>query len=203
MSSDEDAYELEAPAQGTSVICQHCGAEQKGFAIVCWLCKESSATPVAREQPVKRIQRREPEPFSYSLATMFLLMALASVCMGLLVVWPGLGIFACVVMVPVFIRTIRVVKHRESLGEEISSAEKAALFLGSFAVSSVLVVLVCVSAFCSFCGVCLTVVSFSNEPSMVPVALGVGAIGVGVFFVANKLFKWNQRRYRREMDGEL
>ena len=97
---------------------------------------------------------------------------------------------------------MRVVLHRESQGRAVSSAEKVSLFLGSFVVSSVLVIVVCVAAFCSFCGVCMTLVSLGTDPGILPITFGCCAIGLGAIFVAVRLIKWNNQRYRRDMGEE-
>ena len=185
------------------ILCPHCSAKQLGPSENCWLCSKSLSDENAGLPPVVAVPASEPAGLSFSLATLFLMMTLASVCMGLLVAVPGLGVLACIVMVPVFIRTVRVVRHREVVGFDVSPAQKATLFLTSFAVTSVLVIVVCVSAFCSFCGVCLTLISVAS-PQDDMLAWGIGncvAAIVGIF-AAVKITQASRRRYRRDMGGE-
>lgn len=190
-------------SETASVICPHCNAKQLGPSGNCWLChKPLQEKPFSAPAP-SVMPPREPENFSFSLATMLLLMTLASVCMGLLVAVRGWGIFACIIMVPVFFRTVRVVRHREARGKDVSPGEKIALFATSFAVSSVLVIVVCVSAFCSFCGVCLTLVSLGDySGDTLPWGIGMCLIAVVGFVVMVKMIQWIRRRYRREMGEE-
>lgn len=205
MSDAGDAYELEDSQAGRPIICQHCGAKQIGLAIACWLCKESLATPVARESEAEESALPYPDQgLSFSLATLFLIITLASVCMGLLVAAPGLGVFACIIMVPVFFRTMRVVRHRERMGESISPLQKVMMFSTSFALSSVLVIVVCVSAFCSFCGVCLAVVAVGGSAGgdFVPWAVGLSFGAVASIAVAVQMIRWMRRRYRRDLGEE-
>ena len=205
MSEGSDAYELEDSRAGRPIICQHCGAEQIGLAIKCWLCRESLATP-ARSAPETELPRQpyQPQGMSFSLATLFLIVTLASVCMGLLVAAPGLGVFACIIMVPVFFRTIRVVRHREAMGENISPLQKVIMFTTSFALSSVLVIVVCVCAFCSFCGVCLAVVAVGGSAGgdVAPWAVGLCFGAIASIAVAVQMIRWMRRRYRRDMGHE-
>jgi len=55
-------------------------------------------------------------------------MTLASVCLGLLMVYPGLGVIVCVLLVPVLVRTVRVVQHRKAIGVPVSKAGASGSF---------------------------------------------------------------------------
>ena len=141
-----------------------------------------------------------PERFHFSLATMFLIMTLASVCMGLIVAVPGLGILACILMGPVFIRTIKVVRHREAAGQSVAPGEKVAMFVGSFAVASVIAVIACIGAFCSFCGVCASIFALGGSSQEAWFfALITIPIAIASFWGLFRLIRWNRRRYRREI----
>lgn len=187
-----------------SRICPHCNAKQLGPSDECWLCHKSlTAEPEGLPPPAIVPELYESDNMSFSLATMFLLVTLASVCMGLLVAVPGWGIFACIVMVPVFFRTMRVVRYREAIGKAVTPMQKVVMFSTSFAVSSVLVIVVCVSAFCSFCGVCLSIVGFGDgEGDMFAWGLGMCIAAVVGFVVMVKLIKWIRYRYRRDIGEE-
>jgi hypothetical protein len=135
---------------------------------------------------------------------MLLIMTLASICMGLIVAMPGLGIFACILMGPVFIRTIKVVRHREAIGQEVASGEKITMFLGSFAVASVIAVIACICAFCSFCGVCASIFALGGGPGRDTWLIAVIMIPVAIlsFWGVIRLILWNRRRYRRAIGKE-
>lgn len=183
-----------------SVICPHCNAKQLGPSGDCWLCHKSLQESPCSAPEANALPSSQSESISFSLATLFLLITLASVCMGLLVALPGLGVLACIIMVPVFFRTVRVVRHREAMGKDVSPSKKIALFATSFAVSSVLVIVVCVSAFCSFCGVCLTMIGGSSGDEGA-LAWGVGLCVIAVLGIVAvvKMIQWSRRRYRRDM----
>jgi len=188
-------------SESTQWYCPHCNAKQMGPAESCWLCDSSLSLQQVRLPPPGSFATVEPERFSFSLATMLLMITLASVGMGLLVALPGLGVLACIVMVPVLVRTVRVVRKREARGKEVSSSEKISLFVGSFVVSTVLAIVVGVAAFCSFCGVCLTLVS-SSDPKALPIALGVCGLGIGAIFLAFRISKWNRQRFQQEIEAD-
>ena len=135
---------------------------------------------------------------------MLLLVTLASVCMGLIVALPGLGIVACILMGPVFIRTLRVVRYREAQGQEVPPSEKVAMFLGSFAVASVIAVIACICAFCSFCGVCASIFALGSGPGQDAWLFAVIMIPIAIlsFWGVVRLIKWNRRRFRREIGKE-
>ncbi len=186
-------------------ICSHCQAKQLGPSESCWLChKPFRKSPVALPALTEVApQTQEPENLSFSLATLFLIITLASVCMGLLVAVRGLGILACIIMVPVFFRTVRVVRRQEAMGQSVSPSQKVLMFSTSFAVTSVLVIVVCVSAFCSFCGVCLTIFG-AGAGDGDTFAWGIGmCFGAALgFTLMVQIIRWRRRRYRRDMGEE-
>ncbi len=189
--------------ESAPLLCPHCNANQFGPSETCWLCHRSLIdSPSSAPAPVAAA-RNEPVDLSFSLSTMFLLVTLASVCMGLLVVVPGLGVFACIVMVPVFLRTVRVVRRRDAIGQEMRPLEKVLMFSTSFAVTSVLVIVVCVSAFCSFCGVCLTIFATSSgEGDALGWGIGMCFVAVLGFALMVQIIRWRRRRFRRDMGEE-
>lgn len=184
--------------------CPKCGAQQPRKLAECWLCgteltEESFAAGTA--DPV----RIAPERFSFSLSTLLLLVTLASVCFGLLVVAPGLGVPMCVLLVPVLVRTAMVVRRREAVGRPVSRAEKISLVVSSLGVASVLAVVVSAAAFAGFCGVCLLIVSADNHYGgsgalvwgLVMCCAAAAAVGATIGVI-----KWIRQRYRRDVRGE-
>ena len=181
--------------------CPKCGAEQPGPALKCWLCENPLDLTSHLEPSIKRPPAPVERRFSFALSTLMLVMTLASVAMGLLVAVPGLGILACILMVPVFVRTTRVVRHREKAGQAVAPAEKVALFLTSFGVASVLSVVVGVSAFCSFCGVCLVMFGMGarSESGLLTVGVAMCFAAVVGLLAIGAMVRWIRRRYRRDI----
>jgi hypothetical protein len=112
-----------------------------------------------------------------------LLVALASVCMGVISVAPGLGILLAIASTPALIRTISAVRRREETGESTATSNKLLLFLGSLGV----VVTAGVAAWVTFFGLCfvscLAAIAVNSETIAVLglVVAGTGGLVVGVF----------------------
>lgn len=185
--------------------CPQCGARQVRAGNACWLCsakifaKDSPHT----ERPCPTIA--EPERFSFSLGTMMLLMTLASVTFGILAINRGVGVFVCVLLAPVLVRTMLVVQARETVGKEVRPAEKVGLFLVSFGVATVLAVVVSAVAFASFLGYVLISCSSSEiygRPLQFYWGLGYCLVAAGVIYLIVPIAKWIRRRYRRDIDKE-
>lgn len=200
------------PLQDIDNLCPFCHSKQFGPSQTCWRCGKSlDESPVVESlsemysasMPAPAdLEPPTPERFSFSLGTMFWLMTIASVCLVLFALHPGLGIFACIIGTPVFLRTIKVVRHREQLGGKVNAVEKATLFLGSFAMGSVLAFLSLGGAFCCICGGFVVLFSGVDGHGMLPLAgafcIGgivaiVGAVAIGKALLA---------RYRQEMSEE-
>lgn len=210
----------EQPSQGIDNLCPFCHSKQLGPSQMCWRCekpldespdhKSQVAKSPVTEPLAERWSASMPAPtdmgpppserLSFSLGTMFWLMTIASVCLALFALHPGLGIFACIIGTPVFLRTTKVVRHREQLGGHVSVVEKATLFLGSFAMGSVLVVLSLVGAFCGLCGGFMVLVASVDDHDMLPIAGGFCVGGIVAVVGAVALGKWMRTRYRQEMD---
>lgn len=197
---------IEHKAGGNGPLCPECDAPVIPDRSDCWLCgaKLANQGHVPTAVPPRAIAPPSSEPISFGLSTLMLIVTLAAVCFGLLVQAPGLAIPMCVLLIPVFVRTVMVVRRREASGLPVSPMQKVGMFLGSFGVASLLAVVVCVAAFCSFCGVCLLAVSPDQKYGGAGVALwGIGmcaaaaAAVVGIVFIA----KWIRRRYVRDTQG--
>lgn len=202
------------PLQDMDNLCPFCHSKQFGPSQTCWRCGKSlDESPDLESQTAGSLADRwsasmpapadlelpTPERFSFSLGTMFWLMTIASVCLALFALHPGLGIFACIIGTPVFLRTTKVVRHREQLGGKVSVVEKATLFLGSFAMGSVLFVLSLVGAFCGICGGLMVMVASFDDHEMLPIAGGFCLGGIVAIVGAVALGKWMRTRYRQEM----
>jgi len=177
----------------TERICPQCGAKQLGAAEKCWLCTGGLAG--VAQGPAT------PDRFSFSLSTLMLIITLASVCLGLLAVEPGLGVFVCVILMPVFIRTAIVLRKREAQGMDVPPSAKISLFVASFFTALVVAMVVQGAAFGTFCLVCLTTYSAAGdrgelETYMIIVSFLVA--GGVTLLIAWPLGIWIRRRYQRD-----
>lgn len=145
---------------------------------------------------------------NFSLGTLMLLMTLASVCLGLIVFNPGLGVFACILLIPVLVRTAKVVRAREAAGGSVSPFEKVTLTTTSFGVATLIVILAWFAAVCCTCGTILTVISIANLPRehtevwAVVLSASVLLFGIAAAFSLVKLLKWNHQRYERDIQPQ-
>jgi len=184
--------------------CIKCGAQQSREMRTCWLCGALTTLNSHKPRAVNPV-RPAPDRFSFSLSTLLLLMTLAAVCFGLLAEAPGLGVPLCVLLVPVLVRTAKVVRRREAAGVTVSRAEKIGLMATSLGVATVVAVVVAVAAFCSFCGVCLLLVSADNSYGGAGTflwGLGICAVAGLSIWLLKVLDKWIRRRYRRDIGEE-
>lgn len=146
----------EGAAKKADLYCPDCRATSPAGSEHCWLC-------LAELSAVDQSAPRSPSASiadgpSFSLSTLMLLVTMASIGCGLMALFPGFGVLAALVLVPVLIRTSMVVEKRKADGDRVSSDERARLFLTSYAVTSVISIVllacVCFSAFAAFCVVC-------------------------------------------------
>ena len=189
---------------GPPGVCPNCGATRVRAGHPCWLCQEP--VPLELEADTQPIKSAPPERFSFSISTMLLIVTLASIALSLIVTMPGLGVFACILMVPVFIRTVRVVHHQEAKGRTVSAGQKAWLFFGSFVVASVLSIVICITAFCTFCGVCLVLVSADRKyggGGTFLWGLLMCLLAVAAFLGVIRIVKAMRRRYERDKTRSL
>ena len=107
-------------------LCPVCGADNSARPQApCWMChappNASAARPFLTTAP----------PVQFSLATMFLLMTLIAVCLGVFVLAPGLGILLAIVSLPALARTVMVAGRRRQAGRRMTFADKLSAFLAS------------------------------------------------------------------------
>ena len=179
--------------------CPQCGASRVRQGALCWLC--GAEVPPKPLVSGSHARLREPERFSFSLSTLMLLVTLASVTLGILTIHPGLGVFVGILLLPVLVRTIRVVRAREALGLDVQPAEKIGMFLTSFGVAAILAFVVATAAFTSFCGVCLLMVASDRHyggPGVFAWGIGMCALALLAFFAMVHVIRWIRRRYRRD-----
>jgi hypothetical protein len=130
-----------------------------------------------------------------------LLTTLAAACFGLLATLPGLGIMVCILMVPVLIRTARVVRRREVAGGFVSPVEKISLMVTSFAATTILATVVGFATFCCACAVCATAFGVAEgETEILGIALLAAAGAAVAILVSRKLIKWSRWRFKRDVE---
>lgn len=177
--------------------CPGCGAENDPGRASCWLCAEpvglgpgAPSAPTALVPPVP-LQR------TFTLSSLFLVMTLIAVCLGVAVQVPGLGIPLAILCTPALIRTMLIRSRRRAKGRSMTAGDKVLAFLGSLAV----VTTIAVAAGGAFVAVCfsLGLASFSislNGSNDWGIALMIAGwvlgIGIGLtvgFFLVRWLWK--------------
>lgn len=142
--------------------CRHCGAVNARPAPKCWLCgQDPSGEPeavAAAPPPVHTAAINPAQKYSrsFTLATIFLVMTLIAVCMGVVVMSPGLGIVLAILSLPAFVRTGLRVQRRVALGKSVTTGQKIGWFLGSLAAAVVVAVVVVTVAAVGMFFVCLS-----------------------------------------------
>ena len=192
----------ESGEERATLICHECGARMVRDRARCWLCGAVPTVPSPTVDDVSpSIAHLSPEDrFSFSLTSLLLLITLASVGFGLIVIVPGFGIFASILMLPALLRTITFVRRQETAGRPVSQMQRVGLFAGFFAVAVVLTIVVCVAAFCSFCGVCLLIFGTPHDAGLlVP---GIGMCLLAVFAITALVYYAKYRRKQRRRETE-
>jgi hypothetical protein len=131
--------------------CPHCGAEVQTPGGECWLCR-------LKEPPAKPNPYAPPRPTGenagaqFSLASLFLVMTLVAVCLGVFMLAPGLGILFAIVATPALVRTTFTASYYKQAGAPLSPAWR----IRAFVVSLFIMLAVGVTTFVTFQGVCWT-----------------------------------------------
>jgi hypothetical protein len=139
-----------AASQESAAHCPHCGAEVQALGGECWLCR-------LKEPPAKPNPYASPRPIGdssaqFSLASLFLVMTLVAVCLGVFMLAPGLGILLAVVATPALVRTTITTSYYKQAGAPLTTAWKIKAFL----VSLFIMLAVGVATFVAFQVVCWT-----------------------------------------------
>ncbi len=175
-----------------STTCAQCGASNTVRSDRCWLCHAalSPAGQVAAagslgDSPFAAVHQEAQRTFT--LSSLFLVMTLIAVCLGVLVQAPGLGVPLAVLSAPALIRTVWVRSKRKTRGQPMTVWDKALVFLGSLAI----VATIAASAAGAFVGICFSLgwVAFGvNSQGLFALAwlLGIG----GGLLIAGLLFRW-------------
>jgi len=113
------------PPFSTNIRCSSCDVTLAGPRAACTHC-EAQANSV-------------PDlPTRFSLSTLMLLMTLASICLGVTAIAPGVGIALIVLAVPAAIRTWDMVGRRLHRGVAAPTADKIRLFLLSLGLATII-----------------------------------------------------------------
>jgi hypothetical protein len=129
-----------ATPQEPAAHCPHCGAEVQTPGGPCWLCRQkaSQAGPNPYTiNPDATNPYATPRPIGdnvaqFSLASLFLVMTLVAVCLGVIMIAPGLGILFAFITTPAFIRTMVAASRGRQIGAPLSPLEKTGIFLISW-----------------------------------------------------------------------
>ena len=155
--------------------CTACGAALVGGQAQCWLCHRNTGeaadeNPYASPRPVAG----EYEAAQFSLASLFLVMTLMAVCVGLFAIAPGLAVLVGFVATPALIRTIVAAGYQRQAGTPLSAGEKVGVFFVSWFIMGAIGMAIFV-AFATVCvaGALLTEVWISDLGTM----FVVGALG--------------------------
>jgi hypothetical protein len=180
--------------------CPDCGATVEATAHSCWLCGAAiSARDVSMEAEVLSLP---PPPeqlrMTFTISGMLTVTTLAALCLGVGLIWPGLGIALTIVIVPALVRTWVITS---AAGARYGKPEERfAALMGSLAVSFVTVITVCTAAAAAFAGSCVAAAVGSEALGVargwdvIPVALGIGALGglaasIGVVLLIRPLWR--------------
>ena len=151
------------------VACQHCGAANSLERTDCWLCH--GAMP--GDQPQVSPPRRSPQ--SFALSSLFLMVTLIAVCMGVAVAAPGMAVVLLIVVVPALVRTFAATNRDEHVGDNPTVADK----LANFVISIGLVLLVCVAAFIAFNVACWSLcglAAVTRSEALIVISIGGGVL---------------------------
>ena len=159
------------PAAGQLLFaCEHCGAANGPNRTHCWLCHEPlrGASGSVTKAPVAPVS-------SFSLASLFLVVTLISVCLGVATVAPGLIVPLVIVVTLALIRTVAATSRHKSVGEGRDVLQK----VSSFFVSVGVVLLVGLAALIAFNIACWSLCGLGMAAGASPDILGF-SIGSGV-----------------------
>jgi hypothetical protein len=165
------------------VQCPECGAANEEGRSKCWLC----GTEVAAGQRAAPLTAHAPPQFG--LSSLFLIMTLICVCLGLVSIAPGLIVPLVVVVVPALVRTMSASKSWTRRGKQMTIGDK----FGAFFTSLGIVILIVVAGNIAFLAACLagvgviTIAPIGNRMDsamwIVIVFSAIGAIGALILMV--------------------
>jgi hypothetical protein len=180
---------LPPPASTESLQCGECGA-LVGTSGVCWLCGAPVVISAELVEPAGVSpfvpdweKKRRASASQFSLESLMLVITLISVCLGMMVAVPGLGVLVCIVAVPALVRTLIVGRQRKEAATPLNLGEKVLTFFASTGIM-LGILLAGMSAFAVACvGTCFAAFGIANasgsgaaENWIFPVALGAATL---------------------------
>lgn len=189
--------------------CPRCTARMSPSQAACWRCGWSLQWAARIEADTGRdanggsdkAASDRPRGIRFGLEGLFLSVAVVAVVASLIRAMPGLGVLFSVLLAPPLVRTWLVLGRRRELGRAIGIGERIGLFLGSFAVTAVIVSVVTVATVGTFCATCLGLYAASQHSDKLvgPFMIAAGSVAITVFGILIWLFtKWIRARWRRD-----
>ncbi len=180
------------------IWCPDCREENAPYRGRCWVCDASLEGVIPETREARLVSGASAARPHFLGAQIFLTIAVLLVILGTMILVPGLGILlACVLCVP-FLRTAIVSKRRVERGHDDAFPTTVSLFLGSLAVTFVILTVVGVTAFGTFCVVCFgTFVATENVGLAVWVSGGCGVLVLVP--LCRRFWKWVKRRWKRDI----
>jgi hypothetical protein len=151
--------------------CPHCGAEVQAPGSPCWLCRQKAShaelNPYAPPRPIG-------ENAQFSLASLFLVMTLVAVCLGVIMIAPGVGILFAFITTPAFIRTTVAASLGRRAGAPLSPVEK----VGIFFISWFIMCAIGIASVVAFMAVCFAgAIITEGAGARLEIVLMVGVLG--------------------------
>ena len=162
------------------VACSQCGAANPERRKDCWLCHgalgSSKLHGDASVSPANALLPHQPAATqSFSLSTLFLVITLIGVWLGVAAAAPGIGVLLLVAVLPAAVRTFAATGRSKQFGDRPTVGDK----LGAFAVSMGIVLLVCVAAFIAFNVACWSLCGLAvvtQSEALIVVSIGGGIV---------------------------
>ena len=176
----------------TFMKCPACGAINRvGADATCWVCEQ----PLNESRAVHVIfdDDQTPPETGHSRQTMIVTTAVLVLGFSLMFVAPGLGIMLLILSIIPLIRMRMLLRPQDDSGKAVS------LYLGSLLTSVVIVTVVGITAFGSFClslfGVC-ALAPRGGDSMLLIIVYGITALSV--IAVCIPIWGWISRRWKRD-----
>jgi hypothetical protein len=135
------------------VQCPECGADNDERRAKCWLCGANVAAGVAASDSAAPGTAHAPPQFG--LSSLFLILTLVCVCLGLISIAPGLIVLLLVIVVPALIRTFSASDQWTRRGAQMTTVEKFAAFFTSLGIVLLIWVAGIIALFTAFFIICV------------------------------------------------
>lgn len=148
---------------------------------------------------VESEQLRKINPLAFSLSTMLLLTTLLCVAIGLTIKFPVVGCVVNVISIPVFVYSVKIVRHRQSHDKTVTALEKVSIFLVVFVAYTLLLALWLVSFVSCLFGLCGSMIPNSDGEIGFDSWLFIAfVLGIGGLLISFLVSKKCEQRYHRE-----